>query len=298
MAWRSNCGSISSRTGSTFTPDGHAIDLPKGATPLDFAYRVHTEVGYNCRGAKINGRIVPLNYSLQTGEQVEIITGKHSGPSRDWLNSNLGYVTTSRRGRRSSPVSLQARDQNVAAGKAPDRTRAVAPGAAAGGFRPAGGEGQRAYRRGYVRRLGAGDLRLAHLVNYAQQLVEPDRDSEQLELIPRKPSKIGHGKRGDVQIQGVGNLLTQMAGCRQPLPGDPIVGYITLGRGVTHPPPGLRHRAATGGTRTGADDPGQLGPEPVRTIRWISRSGAYDRSRACCATCPRCCSMSGSTFWR
>jgi hypothetical protein len=65
-----------------FTPDGHAIDLPKGATPLDFAYRVHTEIGHNCRGAKINGRIVPLNYSLQTGEQVEIITSKHGTPSR------------------------------------------------------------------------------------------------------------------------------------------------------------------------------------------------------------------------
>lgn len=185
-----------------FTPDGHAIDLPKGATPLDFAYRVHTEVGHNCRGAKINGRIVPLNYSLQTGEQVEIITGKHSGPSRDWLNSNLGYVTTSRaRAKIVHWFKLQARDQNVAAGKAlieRELSRLALPPV----------DFDRLAEKANVRTaedmfaaLGAGDLRLAHLVNYAQQLVEPDRDSEQLELIPRKPSKIGHGKRGDVQIR-------------------------------------------------------------------------------------------------
>ena len=80
--------------------------------------------------------------------------------------------------------------------------------------------------------LGAGDLRLAPTVNQAQQLVEPDRSSEQLELIPRKPSS-RPGRHDDVQILGVGNLLTQMAGCCQPLPGDPIIGYITVGRGVT-----------------------------------------------------------------
>ncbi|MCO2331388.1 bifunctional (p)ppGpp synthetase/guanosine-3',5'-bis(diphosphate) 3'-pyrophosphohydrolase, partial [Pseudomonas aeruginosa] len=176
-----------------FTPDGHAIDLPKGATPLDFAYRVHTEVGHNCRGAKINGRIVPLNYSLQTGEQVEIITGKHSGPSRDWLNSNLGYVTTSRaRAKIVHWFKLQARDQNVAAGKAlidRELSRLALPPV----------DFDRLAEKANVRTaedmfaaLGAGDLRLAHLVNYAQQLVEPDRDSEQLELIPRKPVSYTH----------------------------------------------------------------------------------------------------------
>ncbi|MDX3946399.1 bifunctional (p)ppGpp synthetase/guanosine-3',5'-bis(diphosphate) 3'-pyrophosphohydrolase [Pseudomonas aeruginosa] len=262
-----------------FTPDGHAIDLPKGATPLDFAYRVHTEVGHNCRGAKINGRIVPLNYSLQTGEQVEIITGKHSGPSRDWLNSNLGYVTTSRaRAKIVHWFKLQARDQNVAAGKAlieRELSRLALPPV----------DFDRLAEKANVRTaedmfaaLGAGDLRLAHLVNYAQQLVEPDRDSEQLELIPRKPSKIGHGKRGDVQIQGVGNLLTQMAGCCQPLPGDPIVGYITLGRGVTiH-----RQDCATALQLAGREPERMIqvswGPEPVRTYPVDIAIRAYDRS--------------------
>ncbi len=136
-----------------FTPDGHAIDLPKGATPLDFAYRVHTEIGHNCRGAKINGRIVPLNYSLQTGEQVEIITSKHGTPSRDWLNPNLGYVTTSRaRAKIVHWFKLQARDQNVAAGKTLLERELNRLGSASGGFRQAGRQGQHENRRRHVRR--------------------------------------------------------------------------------------------------------------------------------------------------
>lgn len=134
-----------------FTPDGHAIDLPKGATPLDFAYRVHTEIGHNCRGAKINGRIVPLNYSLQTGEQVEIITSKHGTPSRDWLNPNLGYITTSRaRAKIVHWFKLQARDQNVAAGKTLLERELARLGFAAGGLRQAGRKGQHEDRRRHV----------------------------------------------------------------------------------------------------------------------------------------------------
>ena len=101
-----------------FTPDGHAIDLPRGSTPLDFAYRVHTEVGHNCRGAKIDGRIVPLTYHLKTGDQVEIITSKSGAPSRDWLNPNLGYVNTARaRAKVVHWFKLQDREQNVEAGQ-------------------------------------------------------------------------------------------------------------------------------------------------------------------------------------
>ena len=165
-----------------FTPDGHAIDLPKGATPLDFAYRVHTEIGHNCRGAKINGRIVPLNYSLQTGEQVEIITSKHGTPSRDWLNSNLGYVTTSRaRAKIVHWFKLQDRDQNVAAGKVQlerELQRLALPHV---DFEKLAEKANMKTSEDLFASLGAGDLRLAHLVNAAQQLLEPER-IEQIEL--------------------------------------------------------------------------------------------------------------------
>ena len=215
-----------------FTPDGHVLDVPKGATPLDFAYRIHTEIGHNCRGAKVNGRIVPLSYILQTGEQVEIITGRTTGPSRDWLNANLGYVNTSRaRAKVQHWFRQQAREQNVQAGKVMlerELTRMALNGADyAQLIEKLGIRSQ----DDLFAAVGSGEVRLAHVVNVAHQLVEPDDPSEQLELIPRRLHR--PERRGDVHIQGVGNLLTQLAGCCQPVPGDPIIGYITVGRGVT-----------------------------------------------------------------
>ncbi|MCL5043277.1 MAG: GTP diphosphokinase [Gammaproteobacteria bacterium] len=260
-----------------FTPDGHVLDVPKGATPLDFAYRVHTEIGHSCRGAKVNGRIVPLNYILQTGEQVEIITGKKTGPSRDWLNSNLGYINTSRaRAKVQSWFKQQAREQNVQAGKLMlerELTRLALNGA----------DYAQLIDRLHIRSqedlfaaVGAGDLRLAHVANVAQQLVEPDRHSEQLELIPRRQTR--QGPRSDVFIQGVGNLMTQLAGCCQPVPGDPIIGYITLGRGVTV------HRADCANAMLLQDrDSDRLievswGKEPVQTYPVEIYIKAYDRA--------------------
>ncbi|QKE62548.1 GTP diphosphokinase [Aquipseudomonas campi] len=263
-----------------FTPDGHAIDLPKGATPLDFAYRVHTEIGHNCRGAKINGRIVPLSYSLQTGEQVEIITGKNGSPSRDWLNSNLGYITTSRaRAKIVHWFKLQDRDQNVAAGKVMlerELARLALPHV---DFDKLADKCNMKTAEDMQAALGAGDLRLAHAVNMAQQLVEPERGNEQLELIPRRVSS-GYkpGKRGDIQIQGVGNLLTQMAGCCQPLPGDPIVGYITVGRGVS-----IHRQDCASVLQLSGREPERIiqvswGPVPVQTYPVDIVIKAYDRS--------------------
>ena len=260
-----------------FTPDGHVLDVPKGATPLDFAYRVHTEVGHHCRGAKVNGRIVPLTYVLQTGEQVEIITGKSGGPSRDWLNANLGYVHTSRaRAKIQHWFKQQDREQNVQAGKLMlerELTRMALNGA----------DYAKLIERLGIRSqedlfaaVGSGDIRMAHVVNVAQQLVEPDRHNEPVELIARRPSK--PGRRGDVHIQGVGNLLTQLAGCCQPVPGDPIVGYITVGRGVTV------HRADCATAMQLQDRESERlievswGGEPVQTYPVEIFIKAYDRA--------------------
>ncbi|MEG5263917.1 GTP diphosphokinase [Pseudomonas sp. JDS28PS106] len=261
-----------------FTPDGHAIDLPKGATPLDFAYRVHTEIGHNCRGAKINGRIVPLNYSLQTGEQVEIITSKQGTPSRDWLNSNLGYITTSRaRAKIVHWFKLQARDQNVAAGKSlleRELSRVALPQV---DFEKLADKANYKTAEDMFAALGAGDLRLTQLVNLAQQQVEPDRLND-IELIPRKATGYKPGKRGDIQIQGVGNLMTQIAGCCQPLPGDAIVGYITQGRGVT-----IHRQDCASVLQLAGREPERIiqvswGPAPVLTYPVDIIIRAYDRS--------------------
>ena len=260
-----------------FTPDGHAIDLPKGATPLDFAYRVHTQIGHNCRGAKVNGRIVPLTYNLQTGEQVEIITGKQGAPSRDWLNPNLGYINTSRaRAKIVHWFKLQDREQNVAAGKALlERDLSRLALSAVDYVKLAEKCNLKSVEDMYAA-LGASDLRLAHVVNLAQQLVEPER--EQLELIPRKSPGIRPGKRDDIQIEGVGNLLTQMAGCCQPLPGDPIVGYITVGRGVS-----IHRQDCASVLQLAGREPERIiqvnwGPVPVQTYPVDIAITAYDRS--------------------
>lgn len=219
-----------------FTRDGHVIDLPVGATPLDFAYHVHTEIGHACRGAKINGRIVPLNYRLQTGEQVEIMTGREAAPSRDWLSPSLGYLATSRaQAKVRHWFKLQDRDKNIAEGRemlehefarlaltlerheldelAPRLNVKSSEDVLAG--------------------IGAGDIRVNHVINLLGNKVE--QASSQQELLPEDVVSRSrrHAGGSPVIIEGVGNLLTHMAGCCQPVPGEPIVGYVTHGRGVS-----------------------------------------------------------------
>ncbi|MDW0358169.1 MULTISPECIES: GTP diphosphokinase [Halomonadaceae] len=218
-----------------FTPDGHVIDLPRIATPIDFAYRVHTEIGHRCRGAKINGRIVPLTYKLKTGQQVEILTATKGGPSRDWLNPSLGYVRTSRaRAKIQAWFKYQARDQNLDEGRAlfeREMRRLDVEGldlaklAAAVNYQNADD---------MYAALGAGDLRIGQVLHQAQQLFGETDDQEQLDRLLAKPRRQpSKATQSDITVLGVGNLKTSMANCCRPVPGEPIVGFITQGRGVT-----------------------------------------------------------------
>ncbi|MCM2971158.1 GTP diphosphokinase [Larsenimonas suaedae] len=218
-----------------FTPEGHVIDLPSKATPIDFAYRVHTEVGHLCRGAKVNGRIVPLTYLLKTGQQVEILTATRGGPSRDWLNPSLGFVRTSRaRAKIQSRFKEQDRAQNLEEGRSLlekefkrldldnlDRVKL------------AKAVNYTAVDDMYAA-IGAGDLRIGQVLSQAQNLFgEDDSDQEQLDRLLTRPRKGAAPDSDSITVLGVGNLKTQMANCCHPVPGDQIVGFITQGRGVT-----------------------------------------------------------------
>ena len=218
-----------------FTPDGHVVDLPHDATPVDFAYRVHTEVGHRCRGAKVNGRIVPLNRRLRTGDQVEIMTINEERPRRDWLNPNLGFVTSSRaRAKVAHWFKLQDKEKNAAAGQkivmrefkrlALEQEELSLPKLALDmNFKEPDD---------LFAALGAGDVRLSQIINVAQRQVERTHPDEQLDLALPAEEKSSVGQ-GNIRIRGVGKLLTTMASCCKPVPGDPIAGYITMGRGVS-----------------------------------------------------------------
>ncbi|WP_290704976.1 GTP diphosphokinase [Amphritea sp.] len=219
-----------------FTPEGHVVDMPVGSTPVDFAYRVHTEVGHRCRGAKVNGRIMPLTRQLQTGDQVEILTANTEHPRRDWLNPNLGYITSARsRAKVQHWFKLQDKDKNAAAGKKIiDREfRRLALDNAELNFAQMAESVNHKSSEDMYAALGAGDIRLSQIINVAQQQVETVHYDEQLDLeLPGsslKPQTVYDG----IKIRGVGNLLTSIAPCCKPVPGDPIIGYITKGRGVS-----------------------------------------------------------------
>ncbi len=215
-----------------FTPDGHVVDLPKTATPLDFAYKIHTDVGHRCRGAKVNNRIVPLNYHLNNADQVEILTGKREAPSRDWLNPALGYVNTPRaRAKVQHWFKQQARDQNIAEGQALLDREFKRLALLNLDFEGLAKKLRFNSLDDLYAAVGASDTGVGVVLNAAQKQL--DEANPQQPLIPLKTKSPERKKPSDFYIEGVGNLLTQIASCCNPVPGDAITGYITLGRGVS-----------------------------------------------------------------
>ncbi|OUR93788.1 GTP diphosphokinase [Gammaproteobacteria bacterium 42_54_T18] len=215
-----------------FTPDGHVVDLAQGATPLDFAYHVHTEVGHSCRGAKVNGRIVPLTYTLKTGEQVTIIKSNEAKPSRDWLNPSLGYLGTARaRAKAIHWFKRQDRTQNIVDGKAileKEFQRLDVGKIDLNDFTQA--FSVKSVEDIYAA-VGAGDLRVGQVLNAIQSAIESEPEQGVLPFDLRKPQV--NKSDTDFTVDGVSNILTNIAGCCKPVPGDDVIGYVSYGRGVT-----------------------------------------------------------------
>jgi GTP pyrophosphokinase len=213
-----------------FTPRGDIIDLPAGATPIDFAYTVHTEIGNRCRGAKINGKLVSLDYTLKTGDQVEILAAKQGGPSRDWLNPTLGLVKTQRaRSKIRAWFKHQNREQNLVQGKEILERELRRLGLQHFDLdKLARGFDYRSLDDLYVA-VGCGDISLGHIVN---TLSEGEADEEHLFEI-KPATQVKDITENAVSVLGLRNILTTFARCCKPVPGDEIVGYITRGRGAT-----------------------------------------------------------------
>jgi len=211
-----------------YTPKGEVKDLPKGATPLDFAFRIHTDLGYRCIGTKVNRRLVPLSYTLKNGDIVEVVAAKgEKGPSLDWLNPEFGYIKTSHAwGKVRQWFKKQERSRSIDLGrqlldKELKRLGLSLPNAEelASLFD---------YRNSddFFAALGYGNINPSQVAFKLSADLEPSSEVAEISL-PRKISPVS------IKVLGVGDLLTRLADCCHPLPGDEIIGYITQGRGIT-----------------------------------------------------------------
>ncbi|MCC6166099.1 MAG: bifunctional (p)ppGpp synthetase/guanosine-3',5'-bis(diphosphate) 3'-pyrophosphohydrolase [Caldilineaceae bacterium] len=219
-----------------FTPQGDVIDLPAGATPIDFAYAIHTELGHRCRGASIKGRLVPLDYKLQNGDQVTIIAAKRGGPSRDWLNPNLEYVATQRaRSKIRTWLKKQNREENITRGRQM-LEKEMKRLAINESFETVAKLFSYDKVEDFLAAIGYGDINSQHL---ATRWLEAERREQERRMWEERPleaalstSRITSSGDG-FMVQGVDGLLTHLGRCCNPVPGDPIIGYVTRGRGLT-----------------------------------------------------------------
>jgi GTP pyrophosphokinase len=216
-----------------FTPKGDVIDLPLGSTPLDFAYYVHSNVGHRCIGAKISGRIVPFTYKLQSGDQVEVLTGKSAAPSRDWMHPGLGYVHSGRaRATIHSYFKKQDKTKHIEAGRELLERELLKANVAVKHISEAWQKYNVKSSEDLYALVGSGDVRVMSIVNYLAQKFAPPKAELEIPVVKTRKAKVRKGQE-PIIAEGVGNLMSQIAKCCQPVAGEAIVGYITQGKGVS-----------------------------------------------------------------
>ncbi|NLO90253.1 MAG: bifunctional (p)ppGpp synthetase/guanosine-3',5'-bis(diphosphate) 3'-pyrophosphohydrolase [Clostridia bacterium] len=217
-----------------FTPKGDVVELPAGSVPIDFAYKVHTQVGHTCVGAKVNGKIVPLDYKLKTGDIVEIITSKGSGPSRDWLNI---VQTSQAKNRIRNWFKKIGKEDRAAKGKELLEKEVLRNGLKVGDvvnnerLLEVGKRFNLSKVEDVYAAIGDGTITPQQVISRIKEKYLED-DTEQ--IIPEiKPARRSDKSSKGVRVKGVGDIMVRLARCCNPLPGDDIVGYITRGRGIT-----------------------------------------------------------------
>lgn len=208
------------------TPKGKLIDLVKNSTPLDFAYAIHSEIGHRCRGAKVNGRIVPLTYTLKSGEQVEILTAKEGGPNRNWIDPNLGYLKSSNAiSKIKNWFKSQQEEQNIAAGKAILEKESQRLGIKTPSLSELAKHFHQPNTNQLLEFIGRGDINPRQLAAFFKI---PELETAKPKAVPPRPSLGGTG----VSVDGLDQVMTTLAKCCTPVPGDDIIGFISLKKGI------------------------------------------------------------------
>lgn len=220
-----------------FTPKGDVIDLPAGATPIDYAYHIHTEIGHQCRGAKVSGKLVSLDYELKTGDQVEIITSKRGGPSMDWLNPNLGYVKTGRaRDKIRHWFRRQDRDKHIQGGRDVLERELKRLGLLDNmPFDTVSGYFGYESLEDFFAAVGAGDINGGQIASKILEVERREQLAREKETLKARqsPANLSVDSTSNVAILGTGGYLVNLARCCRPVPPEDITGYVTRGRGVT-----------------------------------------------------------------
>ena len=241
------------------TPQGRVIDLPKGSTPIDFAYQVHTELGHRCRGSKVDGVMVPLNTALTNGQRVEILAAKQGGPSRDWLNPQLGYLKSQgARGKVRQWFNRQNYETEVAQGRALLEKELQRHGMTRINHDKLAGDLGFSKLNDFLAELGRGDIGPKQLADALRGESVPQPAPSAEPMVTRRSRAT---RKGRVLVVGVDKLLTVPAKCCKPAPPEPIIGFVTRGRGVTV------HRADCASVK-------RLDPERMVTAEWGEAEGA------------------------